>query len=103
MKSILRSCALVAALTAPAMVWAQTGSTVTRQQVRSELMELENAGYRPAAASPYYPADIQAAEARLAAMRDNAAGGYGTGVGGATDSGRPAVSKQDWRSMYDHS
>ncbi|MBB5499380.1 DUF4148 domain-containing protein [Paraburkholderia sp. MM5384-R2] len=102
MKTSLKSCLLAAALLTPMMVWAQGGSTITRAQVRDELIELEHAGYSPAAASPYYPADIQAAEARVAVAHGNAVSGYGTGANGASDAGRPAVSKGDWRAMYDH-
>jgi hypothetical protein len=42
---------------------------LTRAQVRADLIRTEQAGYRPAANNdPYYPADIQAAEARIAAQ-----------------------------------
>ena len=56
-----------------ASVYAQTPSEpaahqVTRAEVRHELEELEAAGYNPAQGDdPTYPADIQAAEAKVAA------------------------------------
>ena len=60
--------------------------------MRAELIQLEKAGYNPAhGEDPYYPADIQAAEAKVAAQ--NAATGVGGVTGGSSDAGRPAVSK----------
>ncbi|NML97603.1 DUF4148 domain-containing protein [Paraburkholderia sp. RP-4-7] len=56
-----------------ASVYAQTSSTpaahqLTRAEVRHELEELEAAGYNPAQGDDVdYPADIQAAEAKVAA------------------------------------
>ncbi|MCA8002626.1 DUF4148 domain-containing protein [Burkholderia metallica] len=47
--------------------FAQTAAPLTRAQVRDELMRLEAAGYDPAKGDEgEYPADIQAAEAKLA-------------------------------------
>ena len=44
---------------------------VTRAQVRADLVSLEQAGYNPArGATPDYPADIQAAEAKVATQRE---------------------------------
>jgi hypothetical protein len=57
---------LAVVLTAPAVSFAQdTTDQLTRAQVRADLVQLENAGYRPVAQDAYYPADIQAAEARV--------------------------------------
>ncbi|SAL47563.1 purine nucleoside phosphorylase [Caballeronia udeis] len=71
MKKII--CALLtAALIVPAVSFAQTSNgPVTRAQVRAELVQLENAGYRPATKQIHYPDEIQAAEARVQAA-DNA-------------------------------
>ncbi|HEF5872135.1 TPA: DUF4148 domain-containing protein [Burkholderia cenocepacia] len=47
--------------------FAQSTAPLTRAQVRDELMRLEAAGYDPAKGDDgEYPADIQAAEAKLA-------------------------------------
>lgn len=47
--------------------FAQSAEPLTRAQVRDELMRLEAAGYDPAKGDDgEYPADIQAAEAKLA-------------------------------------
>jgi hypothetical protein len=60
----------------------ESNSTITRAQVRAELVQLEGVGYRPNRANdPYYPADIQAAEAAVAAQKDGGAS-VDSGVGG---------------------
>jgi hypothetical protein len=50
----------------------QTNVPMTRAQVRAELVQLENAGYRPNASKLNYPVEIQAAEARVAAKNEAA-------------------------------
>lgn len=102
MKSLIQAVVVAAALAAPVAVFAQSNAPVTRAQVRAELVQLEKAGYNPAhGEDPYYPADIQAAEAKVAAQ-NGAASGYGGVVSGSSDAGRPAVSKADWNAMYSH-
>ena len=75
--------AIAAAIAFPAAGYAQeSSSAVTRAQVRAELVQLESAGYRPGRANdPYYPADIQAAEAVVASRKD-AGANVDSGVGG---------------------
>ena len=102
MKNLIQAVVVAAALVAPVAVFAQSNQPVTRAQVRAELVQLEKAGYNPARGEdPYYPADIQAAEARVAAQ-NGAASGYGGVVSGSSDAGRPAVSKGDWNATYRH-
>ncbi|SOE95959.1 protein of unknown function [Burkholderia sp. D7] len=74
---------LALVLAAPAMSFAQqsTNEPVTRAQVRADLVQLENAGWRPSSQDAYYPSDIQAAEARVHA------GDTTTGYGGVTENG----------------
>ncbi|WP_027803916.1 DUF4148 domain-containing protein [Paraburkholderia dilworthii] len=100
MKSLIQAVVVTAALAAPFVAFAQqSNAPVTRAQVRAELVQLEKAGYHPGGDNTTYPADIQAAEAKVAAQ-NGAASGYG-GVGsGSSDAGRPAVSKADWNAMY---
>ena len=70
---------LAAALAAPAAVFAQSNAPLTRAQVRAELIRLEKAGYHPGDGdNTTYPADIQAAEAKVAA-HNNAVGGVADG------------------------
>jgi cytochrome c556 len=102
MKSLIQAVVVAAALAAPVAVFAQSNQPVTRAQVRAELVQLEKAGYNPAhGEDPYYPADIQAAEAKVAAQ-NGATSGYGGVVSGSSEAGRPAVSKADWNAMYNH-
>jgi hypothetical protein len=71
---------------------------LTRAQVRAELVQLEQAGYRPYTGHASYPDQIEAAEAKVAAQNG------GTGVGGVADgssnAGHLAISKFDWNEMY---
>ncbi|WP_025599258.1 DUF4148 domain-containing protein [Burkholderia sp. WSM2230] len=56
---------------APALSLAQSSAPLTRAEVRSDLVRVEQAGYRPGSGDDVnYPADIQAAEAKLAAQDD---------------------------------
>lgn len=80
MKSVIQAVTLAAALAAPVAVLAQSNAPITRAQVRAELVQLEQAGYNPSRGEDAnYPADIQAAEAKVAAMN------HTTDVGGTTE------------------
>ncbi|WP_048987252.1 DUF4148 domain-containing protein [Burkholderia cenocepacia] len=95
MKSLIYAAVAASALAVPLMSFAQqSNGPVTRAQVRAELIQLEQAGYRPGRANdPYYPADIQAAEARVHAQNSAARGsntGYGSSMSGGAESGSRA-------------
>lgn len=63
--------AAAAAVSAPALCFAQSNPPVTRADVRADLVRVEQAGYNPNSGSDiHYPADIQAAEAKIAAQDD---------------------------------
>ncbi|SPB13574.1 purine nucleoside phosphorylase [Caballeronia novacaledonica] len=96
MKKYLVSFTLVAAtFAAPALAFAQSNGPVTRAQVRADLVAVEKAGYNPALASdPYYPSDIQAAEAKVAAQHADATKAYG-----GVQSGKSASSASKHASM----
>ncbi|EEA01641.1 conserved hypothetical protein [Burkholderia sp. H160] len=79
MKSLIQAVVIAVAIAAPVAAFAQTNQPVTRAQVRAELIQLEKAGYQPGHADPHYPADIQAAQARVDAQN---AGQAATGFGG---------------------
>ena len=73
---------LALVLAAPAVSFAQTSDQpVTRAQVRADLIQLENAGWRPDSQEAFYPNDIQAAETRVHS------GDTTTGYGGTTENG----------------
>jgi hypothetical protein len=82
MNSLFKAVALAVAIAAPVASFAQSNQPVTRAEVRAQLVQLEKAGYNPSLGSdPHYPADIQAAEARVAQAQGAAAA---TDVGGVT-------------------
>lgn len=102
MKSLIQAVAVAVVLAVPVASFAQSNAPLTRAQVRAELAQLEKAGYNPARGEdPNYPADIQAAEAKVAAQ-NSAASAYGGVVSGSSDASGKAVSKADWNAMYDH-
>jgi hypothetical protein len=70
MKSLMQAVVIATLLAAPIVSFAeQSNAPLTRAQVYAQLVQIEKAGYQPGGgASPYYPADIQAAEARVAAQ-----------------------------------
>lgn len=79
MKSLVQAVVIAATLAAPVAVFAQSNQPVTRAQVREELIQIEKAGYNPSRSNPNdYPANIQAAEARVAAQ-NSAVGGVAAG------------------------
>jgi hypothetical protein len=99
MKSLIQAAVVAAALAAPVAVFAQSNTPLTRAQVRAELVQLEKAGYQPGQGDNVsYPAQIQAAEAKVAAQ--NGATDVGGVASGSSDAGRPVVSKADWNAMY---
>lgn len=103
MKSLLFAVFAASVLTVPVLSYAQSDSPATRAQVRTELKQLEQAGYNPAIGEePNYPADIQAAETRVAAQ--NGATAYGGVVSGSSASGAPALSHpasaDDMKKLY---
>jgi Domain of unknown function (DUF4148) len=93
MKIIASLVIAAAALAAPVLSFAQSADhSLTRAQVRAELVQLERAGYNPFnAADTRYPADIQAAEAKVAATHD--AQMSRDAVGGMPESGMSNAGK----------
>jgi hypothetical protein len=101
MKSLIQAVVVAAALAAPVVVFAQANAPVTRAQVRAELVQLENAGYHPGDGDKTtYPAQIQAAEAKVAAQNAQTAmaqalvadtSGVGGVISGSSASDAPAA------------
>jgi len=89
-KSIVPAIAIAAVLAAPAFAQAREDGPATRAQVRAELVQLERAGYKPMADQATYPAEIQAAEARVAAEQSASNASFGGVSDGASASGKPA-------------
>ncbi|RKT20499.1 uncharacterized protein DUF4148 [Paraburkholderia sp. RAU2J] len=96
MKSALLTFTTAITLIVPVVAFAQqTSAPLTRAQVRSELIQIEHAGYNPAERdTSTYPADIQAAEARISsrnAARPGSDSGMGSETSGASQSGKHAA------------
>ena len=71
MSKMLAGLVLAAAtLGAPVLSFAQSTAPLTRAEVRADLVRVEQAGYTPSSNDINYPADIQAAEAKIAAQND---------------------------------
>lgn len=94
MKSLIKAVALVVVLAAPVTSFAQSEQPLTRAEVKAQLQQVEQAGYNPAKSTDAsYPADIQAAEARIAAQNSTAQAdttGYGTPATGTSQAGGTA-------------
>ena len=83
---VLASCALAS----PVVSIAQSTAPVTRAQVRDELIRLAQAGYHAGDGDQTtYPAQIQAAEAKISAEDSQKAGN--NDVGGTTNNGTSAA------------
>jgi hypothetical protein len=91
MKSLVTAVAVLVVLAAPAASFAQSEQPLTRAEVQAQLKQIEQAGYQPGKSTDSsYPADIQAAEARVAAQNAAAradATGYGTTATGSSQAG----------------
>ena len=98
MKTLFQAVIVAAALAAPLASFAQqSDASVTRAQVRAELVQLENAGYRPGGDHAHYPDELEAAEARVAAQNQasqaaqDATSSAGGSESGSSASGGPAA------------
>src|SRR3984957_5891206 len=87
MKSLIQAVVFAAVLAAPVASFAQSNQPVTRAQVKAELVQLEKAGYNPAASDEDYPSNLQVAEARIAAQQNASATGVGGVTAGSSQSG----------------
>ncbi|CAM2188184.1 DUF4148 domain-containing protein [Paraburkholderia sacchari] len=97
MNTLIKALALSLAVAMPAISFAQApNDSMTRAQVEGQLVQLDHAGYKPLKAQ--YPADIQAAEARVAAQSNTSYGGAATST---SESGH-TLSHHAWNTEYDH-
>jgi hypothetical protein len=77
----------VATLAMPLAAFAQQSQGgLTRAEVRAQLVELEQTGWRPSEEGPNYPDEVQAAEAKVAAKHAAA-----TRVAASGNSNAPAA------------
>ncbi|CAN7717235.1 DUF4148 domain-containing protein [Caballeronia sp. LjRoot29] len=95
-KTFVPAVVIASALAAPALAFAQDNTQVTRSQVKSDLQQMEQAGYNPAADRTTYPNQAQAAEQRVESERGVAATSYGPSMSGTSDSGvRSSITPTD--------
>jgi len=91
MKTSIPIVLVASILFAPLAAFAQTNAPITRAQVQDELVQLRNAGYYGGGSDTTYPADLQAALARIAARQQASSNstGYGMESGGSSQAGQP--------------
>jgi len=107
MKSSIYVVLAASFLAAPIASFAQQSGSITREQVRAELIQLQEAGYDANASDTTYPANLQAALARVAAQNQAQAqvqaapqdSDYGTSSSGTSQAGRSEV-PLDTQSIY---
>ena len=103
MKSLVQALVVSAVLAAPFAAFAQSNAPLTRAQVRDELVQVEKAGYAPTSSTVNYPADIQAAQARVARQPSLAAAdtsGTGRVAAGQVQSGRSSDVRDGLQPIY---
>lgn len=88
---LFAAAALAALVAVPALSFAQSQQPLTRAEVKAELVQLQKAGYQPAADNTQYPANVQAALARVSAESGAAAAAFGGVEQGATAAGSRAA------------
>jgi Domain of unknown function (DUF4148) len=93
MSKIIIGLAIAAsAITAPALSFAQSNAPLTRAEVVADLVRYQQAGYNASLAGkdPYYPANIQAVRAKMAAQNEQQVATQS--VGGVAQNGRASSS-----------
>ena len=99
MNYLVLTSAALACLTFTSVASAATSNEpVTRAQVRSELVQLEKAGYKPSKAN--YPDNIQAAERRVEGDRSAAPSEGVGGIAGSTFQSGASVTRNTWNGLY---
>ncbi|AOI67847.1 purine-nucleoside phosphorylase [Burkholderia territorii] len=100
MKPFIYAVAAAAALSTSVGAFAQSNSSnqLTRAEVRAELVQLEQAGYKPEVSDVHYPNALQTAQARVTSSD---ATGYGAQAAAGVRTGRAIAVKQNARdSVY---
>ncbi|WP_042259982.1 DUF4148 domain-containing protein [Paraburkholderia heleia] len=89
---LIKSLIVAAVVAVPVVSFAQSAEPLTRAQVRAELVQLEKAGYNPAADYNDYPQHIEAAEAKVSALNGAAASAFGGVANGSSAAGAATAS-----------
>jgi len=97
MKSIVYAAVAASILATPFASFAQSSESLTREQVRNELVQLEQNGYKPETNDAQYPANVQAAVQRSQPAQQvltNAdTSGYGAASSGMQQSGQRTTTR----------
>lgn len=102
MKITLNACVIAAVFSFSTVSYAQSSlEPVTGAQVKAELVQLEEAGYRPEGKQLDYPAGIQAAEAKIHAQQPGDSSYGGISASGSSAAGVYANPFQR-RATYGH-
>jgi len=88
---LVQSLIIAAVVAIPAVSFAQSNESLTRAEVRAQLIQLEKAGYNPAGDQTQYPQNIQAAQARIDAANHVSAASYGSSTSGTAAAGSRAT------------
>jgi hypothetical protein len=88
---LVQSLIIAAVVAIPAVSFAQSNASLTRADVRAQLVQLEKAGYNPASDQTQYPQNIQAAQARVDAANGVPARSYGSSTSGTSTTGLRAA------------
>lgn len=94
---LVQSLVVAALVAVPALSFAQSSvqnAPVTRAEVKAELVQLQQAGYNPASDNTQYPANLQAALARVSAANgETASASAASSYGGVTQGASAAGSR----------
>ena len=88
---LVQSLIIAAVAAIPVVSFAQSNEPLTRAEVRAQLVQLEKAGYNPASDYTQYPANLQAAQARVNAENSASTTSYGPSTSGTSASGSRAA------------
>ena len=101
-KALFPAIVIASTLAAPVLAFAQDNTQVTRSAVRTDLQQMEQSGYNPAAERTTYPDQAQAAEQRVESERGVAATSYGPSMIGTSASGThsPMTAADGTHSIY---
>ncbi|RKT20846.1 uncharacterized protein DUF4148 [Paraburkholderia sp. RAU2J] len=95
MKTLIYAALVANALVVPVVSFAQdSAAPLTRAEVRADLVQMEQAGYRPGLKDLHYPTDVQAAEARIHAQDATTPSSTAVGgvpMNGSSQSGAPST------------
>ena len=102
LKTLIPAVVIASVLAAPTFAFAQDDTRVTRSAVKTDLQQMEQSGYNPAADRTTYPDQAQAAEQRVESERGVAATSYGPSMSGTSASGMrsPMTPADGARSVY---